>query len=225
MTAGPIRITVLYFAAARERVGVPREELELPSASPTVAEVLKLLSGKHPALAPLLPHLRVAVDQEFTGPETKVRPGAEVALIPPVAGGSGVFRVVDRPLVLDEVVQAVGGESYGGLVTFSGSVRNQTRGKRVLRLEYEAYAPMAEKKLAEIGQEAAAKWQGSRLAIVHRVGTLVPGELAVVIAAAAPHRAEAFDACRHAIERLKQDVPIWKKEFFEDGEVWVGLGP
>jgi len=225
MTAGPIRITVLYFAAARERVGASREELELPSASPTVAEVLQLLCGKHPTLAPLLPHLRVAVDQEFTGPETKVRPGAEVALIPPVAGGSGTFRVVDRPLVLDEVVQAVGGESYGGLVTFSGSVRNQTRGKRVLRLEYEAYAPMAEKKLAEIGQEAAAKWQGSRLAIVHRVGTLVPGELAVVIAAAAPHRAEAFDACRHAIERLKQDVPIWKKEFFEDGEVWVGLGP
>ncbi len=225
MIAGPIRITVLYFAAARERAGTAREEVEVPHAAPTVAQVLQLLSGMHPSLAPLLPHLRVAVDQEFSGKDAAVRAGAEVALIPPVAGGAGAFRVVDRPLVLDEVVQAVGGEAYGGLVTFSGSVRNQTRGKRVLRLEYEAYAPMAEKKLAEIGQEAADKWPGSRLSIVHRVGTLHPGELAVVIAAAAPHRAEAFDACRHAIERLKQDVPIWKKEFFEDGEVWVGLGP
>jgi MoaE-MoaD fusion protein len=203
MSPGPSRITVLYFA-----------------------DVLALLAERHPALRALLPHLRVAVDQEFAGPTAPVRGGAEVALIPPVAGGAaGLFRVVDRALSLDEVVRAVGGEAYGGLVTFSGSVRDQTRGRRVVKLEYEAYAPMAEKVLARIGDEAARQWPGSRLAIVHRVGTLGPGELAVVIAAAAPHRAEAFDACRHAIERLKQDVPIWKKEFFEDGEVWVGMGP
>ena len=218
-------ITVLYFAAARGRVGLPREPLELPSGA-RVADVLRLLATRHPALAPLLPHLRVAVNQEFSGAETEVPAGAELALIPPVAGGSGgLFRVVDRPLRLEEVVEAVSGEAYGGLVTFSGSVRNQTRGRRVLRLEYEAYPPMAEKKLAEIGAEVAGKFNGTRLAIVHRVGTLKPGELAVVIAAAAPHRKEAFLGCEHAIERLKQDVPIWKKEFFEDGEVWVGLGP
>ncbi|MBZ4417049.1 molybdopterin converting factor subunit 1 [Myxococcus sp. RHSTA-1-4] len=218
-------ITVLYFAAARERAGGARETLEVPGGA-LVGDVLRLLTGKHPALAPLLPHLRVAVDQEFVGPEAPVRAGAEVALIPPVAGGSpGLFSVVDRPLRLEEAVEAVEGEGYGGLVTFSGSVRDQTKGRRVLRLEYEAYAPMAEKKLAEIGAEVAAQWPGTRLAIVHRVGTLVPGELAVVIAAAAPHRKEAFRGCEHAIERLKQDVPIWKKEFFEDGEVWVGLGP
>ncbi|OJT23632.1 molybdopterin converting factor subunit 1 [Archangium sp. Cb G35] len=218
-------ITVLYFAAARERVGLPREPLELPSGA-RVEDVLRLLATRHPALAPLLPHLRVAVNQEFSSAETEVPAGAELALIPPVAGGSGgLFRVVDRPLRLEEVVEAVSGEAYGGLVTFSGSVRNQTRGRRVLRLEYEAYPPMAEKKLAEIGAEVAGKFNGTRLAIVHRVGTLKPGELAVVIAAAAPHRKEAFLGCEHAIERLKQDVPIWKKEFFEDGEVWVGLGP
>ncbi|NMO20966.1 molybdopterin converting factor subunit 1 [Pyxidicoccus fallax] len=218
-------ITVLFFAAARERAGGARQTLEVPEDA-RVSDVLRLLSERHPALAPLLPHLRVAVDQEFVGPEAPVRAGAEVALIPPVAGGApGLFRVVDRPLRLEEVVEAVGGEAYGGLVTFSGSVRNQTKGRRVLRLEYEAYAPMAEKKLAEIGAEVAAQWPGTRLAIVHRVGTLTPGELAVVIAAAAPHRKEAFRGCEHAIERLKQDVPIWKKEFFEDGEVWVGLGP
>ncbi|AKQ67562.1 Molybdenum cofactor biosynthesis protein MoaD / Molybdenum cofactor biosynthesis protein MoaE [Myxococcus hansupus] len=216
---------MLYFAAARERTGQAREALDVPEGA-HVRDVLRLLTEKHPALAPLLPHLRVAVDQEFVGPDSPVREGAEVALIPPVAGGSpGRFLVVDRPLRLDEVVEAVSGEAYGGLVTFSGSVRNQTKGRRVLRLEYEAYAPMAEKKLAEIGAEAAAQWPGVRLSIIHRVGTLHPGELAVVIAAAAPHRKEAFRGCEHAIERLKQDVPIWKKEFFEDGEVWVGLGP
>ncbi len=218
-------ITVLYFAAARERVGLAREPLELPPGA-RVTDVLRLLATRHPALAPLLPHLRVAVNQEFSNAEAEVPAGAELALIPPVAGGSGgLFRVVDRPLRLEEVVEAVSGEAYGGLVTFSGSVRNQTRGRRVLRLEYEAYPPMAEKKLAEIGAEVAGKFNGTRLAIVHRVGTLTPGELAVVIAAAAPHRKEAFLGCEHAIERLKQDVPIWKKEFFEDGEVWVGLGP
>ena len=218
-------ITLLYFAAARERVGLTRESLELPPGA-RVSDVLRLLASRHPALAPLLPHLRVAVNQEFSPPDAEVPAGAEVALIPPVAGGSdGLFRVVDRPLRLEEVVEAVAGEAYGGLVTFSGSVRNQTRGRRVMRLEYEAYPPMAEKKLAEIGAEVAGLFQGTRLAIVHRVGTLVPGELAVVIAAAAPHRKEAFLGCEHAIERLKQDVPIWKKEFFEDGEVWVGLGP
>ncbi|MFY0530136.1 molybdenum cofactor biosynthesis protein [Archangium gephyra] len=218
-------ITILYFAAARERVGLPHESLELPPGA-RVTDVLRLLATRHPALAPLLPHLRVAVNQEFSNAEAEVPAGAELALIPPVAGGSGgLFRVVDRPLRLEEVVEAVSGEAYGGLVTFSGSVRNQTRGRRVLRLEYEAYPPMAEKKLAEIGAEVAGKFNGTRLAIVHRVGTLTPGELAVVIAAAAPHRKEAFLGCEHAIERLKQDVPIWKKEFFEDGEVWVGLGP
>ncbi len=221
-------LTVLYFAAARERVGLSRETLEVPAGA-RVADVLKLLAERHASLAPLLRHLRVAVNQEFVDADAQVPAGAEFALIPPVAGGSGaapgLFKVVDRALRLDEVVEAVSGEAYGGLVTFSGSVRNQTKGRRVLRLEYEAYPPMAEKKLAEIGAEVAARFSGTRLAIVHRVGTLVPGELAVVIAAAAPHRKEAFLGCEHAIERLKQDVPIWKKEFFEDGEVWVGLGP
>ncbi|WNG25119.1 molybdopterin converting factor subunit 1 [Cystobacter fuscus] len=218
-------LTILYFAAARERAGLARESLEVPAGA-RVGEVLSLLATRHPGLAPLLPHLRVAVNQEFSTSETEVPPGAEVALIPPVAGGSGgLFRVVDRPLRLEEVVEAVASEALGGLVTFSGAVRNQTKGRRVVRLEYEAYPPMAEKKLAEIGAEVAERFNGTRLAIVHRVGTLHPGELAVVIAAAAPHRKEAFLGCEHAIERLKQDVPIWKKEFFEDGEVWVGLGP
>lgn len=135
------------------------------------------------------------------------------------------LRLSDGPLSLDEVVRAVSGEDAGAVVTFTGAVRNQTRGRRVLKLEYEAYEAMAVRVLEQIASDVAARWPGSRLGIVHRTGALLPGELAVVIAAASTHRAAAFEACRHAIEALKQDVPIWKKEHFEDGEVWVGLGP
>ena len=218
------RVTVLYFAAARDRAGTSSETVDAPSGT-TVQTLTEQLVSRHPRLAAVLPHLRVAVNQEFVSPKDEVPDGAEVALIPPVSGGSGLFRVVDRPLSLDEVVKAVEGKGMGGVVTFTGSVRGETKGRRVLRLSYEAYVPMAERTLSQIAAEADEKWPGSRLAIVHRVGVLEPGELAVVIAAAAPHRDAAFAACRHAIERLKQSVPIWKKEHFEDGEVWVGMGP
>jgi len=145
-----------------------------------------------------------------------------------------MFKIQSEPLSLEVVVNAVcpsplasrdplpRGE--GAVVTFTGVVRSVSRGKRVTRLDYEAYDSMAEKQLSRIGNEVAEKWPGALTAVVHRVGSLLPGELAVVIAVASPHRAEAFDACRHVIERLKQDVPIWKKEFSEDGDVWVGVG-
>lgn len=217
-------IHILYFAAARERAGASHEELDLPPGA-TVRSALGRIIALHPPLAPLLPHLRVAVNQQFASLEDEVPAGAELALIPPVAGGSGLFRLTELPLSLDEVVRAVSGEEYGGLVTFTGSVRARTRGREVLRLEYEAYLPMAEQKLLELGEEVARNWPGTRLAIVHRVGTLRPGELAVVIAAAAPHRKEAFRACEHAIDRLKEEAPIWKKEVYAGGEEWVGLGP
>ncbi|MFZ5468953.1 MAG: molybdopterin converting factor subunit 1 [Myxococcota bacterium] len=219
-----MKVTVLYFAAARERANTSRESFEL-SGTPTVAKLLEEVRRRHPPLADVLKHLRVAVNQEFAALEAPLEEGAQVALIPPVAGGSGSFAVVDRPLALSEVVEAVGGTEQGGLVTFTGVVRDQTKGRAVKRLEYEAYVPMAEKKLSQIGAEAVARWPGTRLSIVHRVGTLLPGEAAVVIAASAPHRKEAFRACEYAIDRLKEDVPIWKKEHYADGEVWVGLGP
>jgi molybdopterin converting factor subunit 1 len=216
-------LRLLYFAAAREQAGLSSETLDFPPG--TVRALVDELCLRHPGLTRLRPHLRVAVNRQMAQPEDAVPPGAEVALIPPVAGGSGAFQVVARPLSLQEVVERVAGPATGGLVTFTGSVRSETRGRRVVRLEYEAYVPMAEQALAAIGEEASRRWPGTRLAIVHRVGILAPGELAVVIAAAAPHRAEAFRACEHAIERLKQDAPIWKKEVYEDGESWVGLGP
>src|SRR5262249_45062420 len=216
-----MRVTVLYFASAREKAGTRQEEIELPEGA-SVDAMLAVVPSRHPELGRLLPHLRVSVNQEFVSRDTPVPAGAEVALIPPVAGGGGLFALVDRPLSVGEVIAAVSGTSFGGLVTFSGSVRDRTGGRRVIRLEYEAYTSMAEKKLAEIGQEVSQKWPGARLAILHRVGRLLPGELAVVIAAAAPHRQEAFRACEWAIDRIKQDAPIWKKEFYDDGEVWVG---
>lgn len=220
-----MNVRILYFAAARERAGTSSEALSLEG-QVTVGKLVEKLVALHPSLGPLVPHLRVAVNREFSEDQSVVPDGAEVALIPPVAGGGGgLFKVVDRPLQLSEVVEAVNGPGQGGLVTFSGVVRDQSHGKHVLRLEYEAYGAMAEQRLAQIGQEAERRWPGTRVAIVHRTGLLTPGQLAVVIAASAPHRKEAFIACQFAIDRLKEDVPIWKKEHYEDGQVWVGLGP
>jgi molybdopterin synthase catalytic subunit len=225
--AAPTQLTLLYFAAARERTGTAKETLTFaPGEGPKdVAALLEKLTDCYPGLAPLLGRMRVAVNEEFSSESDALPDGAEVALIPPVAGGAGRFLVVDRPLMLDEVTQAVAHPSRGGIVTFSGAVREVSQGKRVVRLEYEAYAPMAVKELTRIGDEAARRWPGVVAAIVHRVGKLLPGELAVVMAAAAPHRKEAFLACQFAIEELKKDVPIWKRECFEDGASWVGLGP
>ena len=220
-----ISVTVRFFAAARERAGRSVEQVTL--AEPyTVEKLLETLAAQLPALAPLMKHLRVAVNQEFADAGTQLRDGAEVALIPPVSGGSSeVLTVVSEPLELQRVIDAVAGPDHGAVVTFTGAVRAQTRGRAVVRLEYEAFVPMAESLFRSIADEAGQKWPGVRIAILHRVGVLEPGAAAVVIAASAAHRKEAFAACDHALERLKHDAPIWKKEFFDDGEVWVGLGP
>jgi len=215
-------ITVLFFAVAREAAG--RESEPLTAWPATVGELRGTLAARHPALARVLPRCRLAVNQEFAQDGDPVPDGAEVAVIPPVSGGAGRFRVVDRPLDLREVVDAVAGPERGGLVTFRGDVRGQSHGKRVVRLEYEAYASMAERTLEEIGHRVGTE-HGALVAIVHRVGALVPGEAAVVIAAAASHRAPAFRACEATIEALKKDAPIWKREIYDDGSEWVGMGP
>ena len=215
-------VTVLFFAAARDAAGAARETLD--PAPATVGALRAALSARRPELARILPRCRLAVDQDFARDDDPLPDGAEVAVIPPVAGGAPCFRLTEAPLSLDEVVAAVTGPGLGGVVTFTGVVRGETRGRRVLRLEYEAYGPMAERTLARIGAEVGAA-HGAEVAVVHRVGVLQPGEAAVVIACAAPHRAPAFRACEEVLERLKRDVPIWKREVFEDGEAWVGLGP
>ncbi|MDA2932352.1 molybdenum cofactor biosynthesis protein MoaE [Nitrospinae bacterium AH-259-F20] len=130
--------------------------------------------------------------------------------------------MVEGPISLDEVAQMVRRDSSGAVAAFGGVVREETEGRRVLYLEYEAYPSMAERKMTQIGEEIRAKWTVDSVAILHRVGRLEVGEMSLAIAVAAPHRREALDACSYAIERLKEVVPIWKKEVFEDGEVWVG---
>jgi molybdopterin synthase catalytic subunit len=216
-------IEVLYFGGARDAAGTARERLASPPA--TVGDLRRALAAAHPALAPVLPRCRIAVGEEFAEDAAPLPDRAEVAIVPPVSGGAPArFAVVERPLALAEVVEAVASPARGGVVTFTGTVRDGTRGRRVVRLEYEAYRGMAERKLAEIGAAVAAE-HGAEVAIVHRVGVLLPGDAAVVIACAAPHRTAAFRACEECIERLKREVPIWKREVFEDGSEWVGLGP
>lgn len=220
-----MRVTIRFFAAARERAKRSTLELELAQGA-TVAQLTEALIATIPELAPLLPKVRIAVAEEFAQPTDVIPEGAEVALIPPVAGGNGgLYRLQETPLALQEAIDAVAAKSQGGLVTFTGAVRDHSKGKRVTRLDYEAYGPMAQKKLAQIGGEAQERWPGTQVSVLHRLGTLLPGDLAVVIAVSAPHRKEAFRACEYVIDRLKEDVPIWKKEYAEDGEVWVGLGP
>ncbi|TAK27930.1 MAG: molybdenum cofactor biosynthesis protein MoaE [Chloroflexota bacterium] len=133
-----------------------------------------------------------------------------------------MFEITERPIAVDQMIKAVEHEGNGAVVTFLGVVRAHSKGKAVRYLEYEAYAEMAVPKLSEIGQEIHQRWGLERVAIVHRVGHLEIGETAVAIAVGSPHRSEAFEACHYAIDRIKSFVPVWKKEVWEDGEVWVG---
>lgn len=218
-----MRITVLYFAVFRERLRRDHDELELPAGA-TVADAVAALAAREPVIAQLRGKFRCAVNQDFTDDAHALADRDELALIPPVAGGSHHVVLTDQPLSLDRCIAAVRGPGMGGIVTFTGMVRLHSHGATIDHLEYEAYAPMAVKEMArlcnEIEQEVACV-----LAVEHRVGRLEIGDIAVVIAAAAPHRAEAFTACRAMIDRLKESVPIWKKEIGTSGEEWVGLGP
>jgi molybdopterin synthase catalytic subunit len=221
-----MQVTVLYFAVFRERLRRDSEAVDLPDGAALDA-LIAVLEERHPEVRGLRGKYRVAVNQEMVAEGPVLHDGDEIALIPPVAGGAAMRRavVLDEPLSLDRVVAAVREEEAGGVVTFTGMVRRISHGARIERLEYEAYRPMAEKVMRELCDEIEREIAGARLAVEHRVGVLAVGDTAVVIAAAAPHRAEAFTACRAMIDRLKDRVPIWKKEVGESGEVWVGLGP
>ncbi len=229
-----MRVRVRLFARYREAAGQERLELDLPEGG-TVESAWSAVVARHPALAPYRPYTLFAVGHDYVSPEHPLRPGDELCLFPPVSGGSGptaglpggaddTYAVVEGPLSPAAAVAAVEDPGAGGVVLFSGVVRNETGRRRVKFLEYEAHAPMAEAKLREIGATVRRRWPGvRRVAILHRVGRLEIGESSVLIAVSAAHRGEAFEACRYAIDTLKRTVPIWKKEHFEDGEVWVGL--
>ncbi|MEM7675683.1 MAG: molybdenum cofactor biosynthesis protein MoaE [Myxococcota bacterium] len=219
-----MRFRVRLFAICRERAQRDEVEIELSEGTANVAAVKSAIARQYPALAPLLPAVRVAVNETFGLDDDPVQPTDELALIPPVSGGQDLFEVRTEPLEVAEVEAAVRHGGAGAVVSFTGTVRDNTKGVAVEALEYEAYRSMAQKYLRSIGQEISQKWPHTRVAMLHRVGRLDIGEASVVIAVSSPHRADAFDACRYSIERLKEDVPIWKKEFRTDGSVWVGVG-
>ena len=206
-------VRVRLFAGLRERAGWSERELD----AATVADVWPALGlGDEPA------GLLYAVNREYAEGDLELRDGDEVALIPPVSGGA--FRVTEEPLSLEAVVAEVADERAGGIATFSGTVRRQSRGREVTRLEYEAYAEMAEDVMARLAAELEQRYELCAIAIHHRVGTLEIGEASVVIAVSAPHRQDAFAACKDAIDGLKETVPLWKKEVYEGGEEWIGKG-
>ncbi len=220
-----MKVQVRLFARYREAAGRDRVELELPDGG-TVEAAWTAVVERYPVLRPYRPHTLFAVGQDYVPPEYPLRAGDEVCLFPPVSGGAGpdLYRLTTAPLSETELTATVANPEAGGLVVFSGVVRKETGGRSVKFLEYEAHAPMAEAKMGEIGETVRVRWPGVKaVAIAHRVGRLEIGEASVIIAVSAAHRAEAFEACRYAIDRLKQTVPIWKKEYFEDGEIWVGL--
>jgi molybdopterin synthase catalytic subunit len=221
-----VRVRVRLFARYREATGQERLDVELPEGG-TVETAWSAVVARHPQLEQYRPFTLFAVGHDYVQPDHRLTSGDELCLFPPVSGGSGmpdVFAVVEHPLSADAIAARVDDPGAGGIVIFSGVVRNETGGRPVKFLEYEAHVAMAEAKMREIGAAIRARWPGvRRVAMLHRIGRLEIGEASVLIAVSAAHRGEAFEACRYAIDTLKQTVPVWKKEHFEDGEIWVGL--
>jgi molybdopterin synthase catalytic subunit len=215
-----MRVRVLLFAGLREALGEKEFDRELSEGS-SLGELMGELETAYPPLVRYRGKLVISVNAERAPLETELADGDEVALLPPVSGGSEVPLLQAAPLSMDALLERVTSPDRGGVVTFSGVVRNHARDQAIDHLEYEAYPPMAEKELRKILAEVRARWPHVRLALCHRIGRLEIGDAAVMIAAAAPHRAEAFEACRFAIDTLKETVPIWKKEFAESGAYWV----
>src|SRR5271168_3151464 len=233
-----MRIRVLFFGMLKDLVGGSSDSLDLPEGA-SVRDVLEHYEKKIPELRKSAASVAIAVNQQYAGMETKLKSDDEVALLPPVSGGSGekedeaipshtaehcasiVREEINTPGVLDRIK----GSADGAAVVFEGVVRNQTRGRRTLYLDYEAYEGMALQQMESLAREALQQFQVREVALVHRLGRLEIGETSVLIVVASAHRAAAFDACRWLIDTLKRTVPIWKKEYFEDGAVWADGEP
>ena len=219
-----IAVRARFFARLREQAGTETENLELPAGS-TLADVYAALRRAHPALEGDPGAVRGAINREFSEWSTVVADGDEVAFIPPVSGGShevGVlFELTDQPLDARRLEKLVSHPGAGAVCTFTGIVRDSSRGHDVTHLEYEAYAEMAVTQMRKIGDEIGSRWPEARVAIAHRTGRLEIGEPSVVVSVSCPHRAEAIAACKWGIDRLKESVPIWKKEHASDGTHWI----
>jgi MoaE-MoaD fusion protein len=209
-----MRVVVKLFAGLRERAGFAQREVE---GVERVADVWPALGlGDEPA------GLLYAVNRAYAARDAELRDGDEVGIIPPVSGGA--FLLSADPLSLDAAVREVADEHAGAIATFTGTTRIESRGRRVVHLDYEAYEGMAERVMAEIADELKRRYDLCEIAIHHRVGRVGIGDTSVVIAVSAPHREAALAACKDAIDTLKEQVPLWKKEIYEGGEEWIGRG-
>ena len=225
-----MRVRVLFFGMLRDLVGRPAEDAEFPQGADLRA-VFESYAARFPRLRELASSIVVAHNQQFADLSTNVTEGDEVAFLPPVVAGSPAdteirqdghyFALTRHSIDTRAVIARLLTGSEGAVITFEGTVRNNTKGRPTLCLDYEGYESMALKLMLQIGLELAGKYKVERIAMVHRLGRLLIGETSVAIVVTAPHQGPAFEAAREAIDRLKKLVPIWKKEHFKDGEVWV----
>ena len=223
-----MRVRVLFFGQLREIVGRADDQPDLADGA-RLEDLFARYGADFPELARFRGSVVASVNQEYAKWSAPLADGDEVAFLPPVSGGAhtesqiadDVFALTQQPIDASPLVENVKRATDGAVVVFEGIVRNNSRGRATLHLVYEAYEPMALKKIREIGARVHEKFAVGRIAIVHRLGRLEIGDISVLIAISAPHRGEAFDACRFAIDTLKRSVPIWKKEYFADGALWV----
>jgi len=221
-------ITILFFAHLKERSGISRLVLEIQP-NLKIGQLRTQLIQQNPALTEVLPHALASVNQTFAFDEDSIPPGAEVAFFPPVSGGSNkplIFKITEDPLNLDTLVEQITLPTTGAVAVFTGLVRGKTSRGDVHEtdwLEYEAYVPMAEKMMRQVAEEVQSRWpEVEGIAIVQRIGRLLPGTPTVLIACSAAHRdTGVFEAARYGIDRLKEIVPVWKKEVGPDGQTWV----
>jgi molybdopterin synthase catalytic subunit len=229
-----MRVRILFFGVLKDLVGRPSEEADLPAGADLRA-VFDTVAARCPPLKEMARSIVLARNREFVDLSTKIEDGDEVAFLPPVSGGSAdcppdpleiaenghYFALTRHPIDTRSIIARLLTGAEGAVVAFEGTVRNQTKGRPVLCLDYECYEPMALTMMARIGHAIAGAHQVTRVALVHRLGRLLIGETSVAVIATAPHRRAAFEAALEGIDRLKKTVPIWKKEHFVDGEVWV----
>jgi molybdopterin synthase catalytic subunit len=211
----------------KELAAKSADQVELRSGA-TVSDLLEYYKSEIPKMAVLFPSIALAVNQQYATADTTLRSGDEVAFLPPVSGGVGdepFVRLVTERIVPHDIIPVMERPEDGAIVVFDGIVRNHSRNRRTLYLEYEAYETMALAKLQELAAESVRRFPIRNVALVHRLGHLEIGESSVLIAVFSAHRAAAFEACRWLIDTLKQTVPIWKKEFFTDGAVWADGEP
>ena len=221
-----MHIKLRFFASLRERLGRSEDSCEVPEGA-TVRTVWETLKQKQPTLIEVERSLAFAVAQEYVDGDHPLHDNDELAFIPPVSGGVPTdnrlsCRITQDPIRLDELTAFVADPGAGAMATFVGTTRDTNEGRRVVRLEYECYPGMAEKEMEKIGQEVLERWPVKKVAMLHRLGRVDIGEASVAIAVSSGHRHAAFEACHYAINQLKETVPIWKKELYEGGEVWVG---